>query len=197
MLPPPEAVEDLEASPCVPVAVLGNDALLKCGHDRQQIWRHHIKSCIPHMPVLYKQCINMRRDVLSVGGMSEAHLKDADLELSETYASWCYDYKGPDLADSYMGFCEMIRTEPLPWSYYEESSLNGLRLSQFHLVWAYSHIESALTSLGKRQENRDDLHARERADSAAVNAVIAAKALTHAKALVGAREDCLAQAFSK
>ena len=146
------------------------------------------------LPRLHARCTELRREIVMLSGLTEAALDDASTEISTNYEIWCAGYKGPDLADPVMGFCEMLHQWPAPWPYNDESSLNGLTLAQFFLVQAYSDIEFSLAILGKRQTRSGLSCTGFVDDDAACSAVYAAKELTHAKGLLASSENVVAQA---
>lgn len=130
-----------------------------------------------------QQCEQMRRDVLFFSGLSEKALVDVWVELSVDYEVWCCDYKGPDLADAFMGFSEMLRGLRFSWDGEDESSLKGLTSAQYYFGLAYGQVVYAIGVLTGRP-TLDGVICDGSIGSAAVSAICAAKALTHAKHLL-------------
>jgi len=144
------------------------------------------------MPKLHERCFQIRQEILSLSGLDDVTLDEVSTELGVDYDMWCADYRGRDLADSFMGFGEMLRDWPSPWPYSKGSCLNGLTLSQFFFAWAYGSIKDAFWLL---REQAGDAGANDFAsvDDAACSIISATKALTRAKHLLASPEDCLAQ----
>jgi hypothetical protein len=140
-------------------------------------------------PKLYENCCQIRREIITLIGLDEASLADVSLELGVDYELWCADYIGHDLADPFMGFCEMLRHWPSPWPFLNGSSLNGLTLAQFFLAWAFGSIECACSLL----DNQVSFNGGEPLEEAGCAAISATKALMRAKHLLGSPENCLAQ----
>jgi hypothetical protein len=143
-----------------------------------------------NMPKLYGICSRIREEIRVLCGLNDSLLEEASTELGVDYDLWCADYAGPELADPFMGFCEMLRDPPCPWASIEESSLNGLTLAQFHLAWAFGCTECASWILDSSSPGvPGDLSN----DDAACLVNSATRALMHAKSLLGSSMNCLGQ----
>lgn len=55
----------------------------------------------------------MRWEILALCGLSKPHIEDAAIELSTDYEVCCADYRGPELASTFMGFRAML----MEWSF--------------------------------------------------------------------------------
>src|SRR5712691_6865156 len=133
--------------------------------------------------------------ILVLGGLSDAVLADAAIELQVDYEVWCMDYSGPALPDAHVGFAEMLRQWPTPWEADKDSGLNGLTVAQFFFAWAWSQNDTArycLDGHATTQEWKPWEPAA--AAKAGVNAAIsAAKSLAHARLLMATAPKAVAQ----
>lgn len=137
-------------------------------------------TALPDLPRLLEHCNGMRRDILVYSGLGEEALRDASTELAVDYEIWCSEYQGPDLADCFMGFGAMLRAWSFPWPDKDESSLNGFTIAQCYFGLAFSEIEYAIGII-TGHSTTDGVICYGSMDDAAVAAIGAAKALTHAK----------------
>jgi len=152
----------------------------------------HTLSGSSSMPKLQESCFQIRREILSLSGLDEATLDEVSTELGVDYDMWCADYRGRDLADSFMGFCEMLRDWHCPWPYQNDSGLNGLTLAQFFFAWAYGNIECACWTL-REQAGNSSAKGFATTYDAACSVISANNALMRAKHILGSPENCLAQ----
>ena len=145
-------------------------------------------------PNLYERCLELRAEISALCGLSRDRLIDVSRELSESMSYWYSDYQGPVIDDPFVGFCQLLIVWPTPWPFQDGSSLNGLRLSQFLLGFAYSELERALFNLEYCADNPSDCEVLEFRDDAACFALYATKAVMRAKSLIGSKSDQFAQA---
>ena len=133
-----------------------------------------------------------RSMIMALSGFSDSELDDRATELGLHYDFFLADYSGALLVDAYLGFAEMMRTWSSPWPPNQDSGLNGLTFAQFFLVWAWEQNRLAMTCLGPQflSDERDLPQAMGYVLNAAVSAQ---RALGHAKLLLAAAEDKLAQ----
>ena len=129
---------------------------------------------------------------MTLSGLSRSAIDDASTELHTDYETFCANYRGPDLVDGYMGFIAMLEHWRIPWPGNEDSSLNGLTLAQFYLVWAWSTNDVAKYCLGGQAvaQGWDLDHA---IGFGTVAAVSAAKLISHAKLLMAIGDNRIAQ----
>lgn len=131
--------------------------------------------------------------MLSLSGLSSEALTDMGTELGVTYDAFLTDYRRQYLFDSHVGLLEMLRQMPVPWTYDEDSSLNGLGLAQLFLVWAWHENEGARYCLNAHAE----AHGWSQFDASQVGvvaAVSAAKSLAFASKLMAIGDTRLDQA---
>lgn len=135
-------------------------------------------------PRFLQQCQGIRREIIVISGLSEYVLTEAATELDTDYAVWCMDYRGPDLADAFMGFSQMLRDWSYPWPDEVESSLNGLSLAQYHFAFAFGEIEIAMGIVTGGLTFDSEISLNDSMDQAAISAICATKVLAHAKHLL-------------
>ena len=138
-----------------------------------------------------QHCNQMRREILFFSGLGETTLDEVSTELSVDYEIWCCDYKGPDLADAFMGFSEMLRGLSFSFDGDDESTFKGLTSAQYYFAWAYGQVQFAIGVITGRS-TLDGVFRDGSIGPAVVSAIGAAKALIHAKHLYGAdAESCI------
>jgi hypothetical protein len=135
-------------------------------------------------PQFLRQCQAIRREIIVISGLSEHRLTEAATELDADYEVWCMDYQGPDLADVFMGFNQMLRDWSYPWPDESESGLNGLSPAQYYFAFAFSGIEIALGIVTGSLTFDAEISTNDSMDQAATSAFCATKALAHAKHLL-------------
>ena len=135
-------------------------------------------------PQFLRQCQGIRREIILIGGLSEHKLIEAATELDADYEVWCTDYKGPELADVFMGFNQMLCGWSFLWLDDDESNLSGLSLAQYYFAFAFSAIEIALGIVTGSVTFESEISSNDSMDHAAISAVCATKALAHAKHLL-------------
>lgn len=123
-----------------------------------------------------------RSMILALSGLTAAQLDEAATELQIDYEVFLAEYKGPYLADAYIGFTEMLR-QWSPWERVDFSTLNDLTVAQAYLAWAWEQNGDAnYCCSGKAADN--GWSPADAIDCGIVSAVSAAKSLCHAKALM-------------
>jgi hypothetical protein len=124
--------------------------------------------------------------------LSKTALDEAASELAVDYEMFLVDYHGFYLVDAYVGLAEMLRQWPSPWPALDTSTLNGLTVAQFFLIWAWEENNAARYCL----DGEAVAHGWQPDDAMNVGviaAVSAAKSLFHAKFLMAFNGDRLGQ----
>jgi hypothetical protein len=147
----------------------------------------------PRLPTLYNRCSVLQLEIAELSRLSEDVLADVHTELCECIAYWHADHKELAVVDPYEGLCLMLKDWTLPWPAMEYSGLNGLKLSQFLLAFAYGASEQALDILVQRPAKGTHGMPAYDDDDAACFAFYAGKAFVHAKQLIATGQDALAQ----
>lgn len=146
------------------------------------------------LPILYRRCLKLQQEIVSLSDLSEDVLADVHSELRECITHWSSDHKDLGIEDPYDGLCLVMTDWDMPWPANEYSSLNGLNQSQFLLAFAYGEIEQAMSILVKRPaKGNRDMPAYDD-DDAACFALYAGKAYTQAKQIISSGQDREAQA---
>jgi hypothetical protein len=135
-------------------------------------------------PRFLRQCQAIRREIIVISGLSEHRLTEAATELDADYEVWFMDYQGPELADVFMGFNQMLCNWSYPWPDEVESSLNGLSPAQYYFAFAFSGVEIALGIVTGNMTFDSEISINDSMELAAISAICATKALAHAKHLL-------------
>ena len=123
-----------------------------------------------------------RAMILALGGMTIIQVDEMATELQVDYELFCADNTGSRFPDAYVGFSQMMRHWPAPWQI-DDSSLNGLTLPQFLLVWAFNLNQIAKYFLDG-QALAHDWTKDDAIQHGLIAAIGAAKSLAHAARLV-------------
>lgn len=59
-------------------------------------------------PQFLRRCQDIHHEIKFIGGLSEHKVTETATELDENYEVGCTDDKGPDLADAFIGFSQML-----------------------------------------------------------------------------------------
>jgi hypothetical protein len=127
-----------------------------------------------------------------LSGLTQPTLDDAGTELHVDYEMFCADYRGPYLVDAYVGFAQMLRQWPSPWPTMGLSSLNGLTVAQFFLIWAWEENNTAKYCLGG-EAVASGWEPEYAMNCGVIAAVSAAKSLFHAKFLMASGGNKMGQ----
>lgn len=146
------------------------------------------------LPILYRRCLKLQQEIVSLSGLSEDDLADAHSELRECIAIWKLDHKDQGVGDPYDCLCFVMTDWESPWPANEVSSLNGLKQSQFFLSFAYGEVEEAMNILVQRPaKGNRAMPATYGDDDAACFVLYAGKAYAQAKQIITSGQDGVAQ----
>lgn len=144
-----------------------------------------------------KQLNKIYNEYVTLSGFGVEKLSIASEELNLKYHEWLDEYEGPEIENFFGGFNTMLSQRPIFVENLDESSLQGLSLTQLYLAWGFSDIEHAILEFeGDDDVEKTDLKSKESKTiklAAAVNYCMeATKALTMAKHLLGKTDqECL------
>jgi len=146
-----------------------------------------------HIPEYYEPVYQfIRAEIIALSKLSEERLDSASYELEMKHGYFFHEYAGPKISDHFIAFQIMLKELKVPFSYKEDSALNGLSLLEYYLAWAwqankcakyYVDDDGEVFGLPKPSENGNT-----KIESAGegLNAVILAqRCISHARALMG------------
>jgi hypothetical protein len=138
--------------------------------------------------VIYEE---VRQKILAASELEPDTLSAGADELGIHYEMYLFDYDGPLICDSYIGFRRMLREWGIPFPFYEDSSLNGMTLTEFYFVWAWEENEIARRCLDESLFMLDTLV--DDVTCGVVSAISAAKSLKQALFMQKRQDRRLAQ----